>query len=58
MSLIKNDARKLIHELRGPRRVPLTSHEAVVLEIADQQMRWVEFISERHVEVLERAQRN
>jgi len=57
MSLVKNDAKKLICELRGS-QVPLTSHEAVVLQIADQQIRWVGFISERYMEVLERALRN
>jgi len=48
------EAKKLLHELKGS-QVPLTNHEAVVLRIAQDQLRWVSFISERHLEVLERA---
>lgn len=48
------EAKQFLHELGGS-HVPLTSHEAVVLRIAQDQLRWVGFISERHMEVLERA---
>jgi len=52
--MLKHDARKLLHELRGS-HVPLTSHEAVVLRIAKDQLEWLGFLSERHMEVLQRV---
>ena len=48
------EAKKLLHELSGS-QVSLTIHEAVVLRIAQDQLRWVGFISTRHTEVLQRA---